>query len=122
MAPHNQQPRTAQYYIHQEITPKKPPGWDPGYNRAYSFDKWVKDMAHWSNSTDVPDDKQGSLVILQLGGLAREYVQDLDGRLCSQGGQIDVNGHPQDVIGLQYILLQLKEKFANLWQEEQEKA
>ena len=99
MAPHHQ-PRTADYYLHQEITTKKPPGWDPAYNRTYSYDRWVKDVVHWANSTDVTEEKQGSLLYLQLGGLAREFVNDLPGNRVRDGHQIVVGGEPQDVSGL----------------------
>ena len=115
MAP-QQQPRTAQYYLHQEITPKRPPGWDPAYNRAYSFDRWFKDLTHWANSTDVSEEKQGSLLILQLGGLAREFVQDLNPAYVRDGAQVQIRGEARELNGLMYIMAQLRDKFENLWQ------
>ena len=123
MAPHHNQPRTAQHYIHQEITPKRPPGWDPSFNRDYPYEQWIKDLAHWSQSTDVVENKKSSLVILQLGGLARAFVDGLDAATIRDGGHVEVQpGEMLEMTGLSYMIWELGNNFVSLTVEVQTKA
>ena len=120
MARHHQQPRTGQFYKHQDISPKKPPGWDPAYNSDYPFDTWIKDLGSWQHSTDVDANKQGALVQLQLGGLAREFVLNLDVAIVRNGGRFLNRGAEIEGNGLLYIITQLRDHFEVMDTEEQE--
>ena len=98
----------------QEITQKKPPGWDPQYNQEYSYEKWFQDMTHWIASTDIPREKQGSTVVLRLGGLAREFANDLDPLLIKDGGNFAIGGENVQLGGVAYRMWQLGDQFEAL--------
>ena len=101
-------------YVNQEITPKKPPGWDPQYNKEYSYETWIKDLAHWGASTDVAETSKGSLVVLRLGGLAREFANDLSPETIRNGGNFEVGGVLMPLNGLSYLIWQLGDHFEHL--------
>ena len=93
-------------YVNQEIISKRPPGWDPAYNKDYPYETWYQDMTHWLAATDVAEPQRGALVVLQLGGLAREFARDLDAITLQDGGAFDLDGTGQQmqIPGVFYLM------------------
>ena len=105
----------AHEYTHQVITPKRPPAWNPTYNREYSLSTYIKDVSHWKAATDVQLTQQGSLMVLQLGGLAREFAQELPTHSIQYGGNYDWRGvGPEEIDGATFLLWQLMRQFEAL--------
>ena len=64
---------------------KVPPGYDPSEEASYSFRDWIQDIQLWCMSTDVPALQQAPLVVLQLGGLARELAREVPAQVLQNG-------------------------------------
>ena len=109
------QPRNSPY-VNQEITPKRPPGWDPAHNAHYPIEKWYKEMTHWIMATDVPQERRGALVVLQLGGQAREIAETIPLANLRNGGPMAVQpGQPPVAVdGVLFLMMTLLQKFQAL--------
>ena len=105
--------------VNQEITPKKFLGWDPAYNKQYPFETWVKDMYHWQVSTDMAEQQRGSIVVLRLGGSAREFANDLRMEDVRDGGQYDMDGQMIVLSGVNHLIWQVCRHLNHLNIEEQ---
>ena len=111
MAHHQRNAHSYAPYVKQEITPQKPPGWDPAYSHSYSYDTWCKDLAHWTCSTDIAENTKASLLILQPGGLAREFAMDIDLQLTREGAAVTIDGNEIQLTGIQYVIYKIGQRF-----------
>ena len=57
----------------------------------YPLQKYVKDLMVWSISTDIDTHQQGPRAMLQLGGRARELIDQVDTRILQHGEMADYN-------------------------------
>ena len=76
----------------------------------------MQDMSHWNACTEIQQAQRGPLVVLQLGGLAREFAREIDGGVLANGGQFDVDGNGvlQNISGCMYLIWQLGIQFQHL--------
>lgn len=102
------------------VTGKQPPSWDPASQNAYSFEDWVLDVTLWSEATDLSYRQQGPMVVLGLGGLARELAREVPATDLTNGNYLDTDDGQGYVwhSGLVLLLHGLRRKFAPLQVEE----
>ena len=108
---HSSHPSSSSY--RPQIDPKHPPGWDPQYENSYPFRRWVKDIRNWVTIASIPAHQQGPLVLLQMGGVARQIVEKIDSELVVNGGIYDYydNRGPQYRFGTELMIRILEARF-----------
>ena len=99
---------------------KVPPGYAPANEASYSFKDWVQDVNLWSLSTDILEAAKAPLLVLQLGGLARELAREIPTDTL-QAGAIQDQNDGQGAIhrtGLSVLIYGLSRRFAPLTVEQ----
>ena len=77
--PHIYGAQAAQYRFGTAVgSAKDPPGWIPELahdpNCPYYADQYAEDVRDWVVATEVPEHRQGQLLIWALGGQARKLL------------------------------------------------
>ena len=114
------------------VTHRVPPAWSPEGDRQYSFQQYTQDVLLWAAATDIEAPRIGPTVAMRLQGSAKIVVRELDPAILANGALIpDPNGVmvpdglggfiPQmvQVTGLQFLMRQLRRRYAPLDQEVQ---
>ena len=92
-----------------------PPYWSPENVRTHPFAEWVQDLQLWLMSTpELQPFQQASMIILRLGGAAREMCRSLRHDELVRGGIIPGHGQVDPVT---YLLHGLQLRFAQLGEE-----
>ena len=106
----------------QAANGKVPPTWSPERSRHYTLRTFERDLILWSASSDVEPARQGPLVALRLGGSAKVLAREMDINILVNGMDIQnllVQGGVQHLSGTEFILRQLKRRYAPLEEEVQ---
>eukprot|EP00971_Amphidinium_carterae_P159480 3161273-Amphidinium_carterae.1 len=98
---------------------KRPPSWSPEMERDYPFRFWMVDTIMWALATDIPEDKQGPVIVMALGGTAKAMAREIPPAFLIHGADVDLqdgNGQ-QHVNGCMYILIGLAKRFGPISEE-----
>ena len=66
---------------------RHPDSWDPAFHTQFPYEDWKRDMMNWIGCIEIPPAQRGPLTILKLGGLAREFANDLDAAAVHADGR-----------------------------------
>ena len=94
-------------------TLKVPPSWDPS-DRDKNFREYVQDLMMWCMATDLEPERQGPAVALQLRGVAKMMIREIEPHRIQRGEVQLVNGQQQHISGVMLIIMLLGRKYAPL--------
>ena len=98
-------------------TADTPPWWSPELeNNAefpYSIDEWCRDVKRWTVATRVAQERQGPLLSLALGSIARTIADEISEEVLSTGAAVDLNDGRGQIphSGVEILLALLRNKF-----------
>lgn len=102
----------------QAATGKVPPTWSPERSRHYSLRTYERDLGLWAAASDVDEARMGPLVALRLGGSAKILAREMDLQVLANGIDVlDGGNNMVHLSGIQFLLRQLKRRYAPLDQE-----
>eukprot|EP00928_Gymnodinium_smaydae_P086384 TRINITY_DN7046_c0_g1_i1.p1 TRINITY_DN7046_c0_g1~~TRINITY_DN7046_c0_g1_i1.p1 ORF type:complete len:308 (-),score=45.25 TRINITY_DN7046_c0_g1_i1:616-1539(-) len=98
---------------------KRPPAWSPDYESVYPYRLWQADVILWSLGTDVEERRKAPLIVLALGGAARDLAREIPLNILANGAVADLGdgAGPQQLSGVTYLLNGLSRRFAPLPEE-----
>ena len=98
---------------------KTPPAWSPEWEATRPLWVYAQDLNLWSLATEVPEQRQGPLAVLQLGGMARVLGREMAHNDLVFGRQeMDQNGNRNQITGIALLLRNLLQRFGELDQEQ----
>ena len=104
------------------VTSRIPPAWAPEMERTYSFAQYIGDIMIWAAATDIDEARIAPTVALRLQGSAKLVVREMDPNMLINGVLLP-NADPMlpavPITGLQYVMRQLRRRYAPLEQETQ---
>eukprot|EP00971_Amphidinium_carterae_P350439 6491542-Amphidinium_carterae.2 len=101
--------------IGANATLRVPPAWSVENESKYPFRHFERDVRLWATATDVDPLRLGPLVALRVSGVAQDLVREINPTNLAHGGDL----HGQRLAGLDFLLTQLRLRFAPMRQEEQ---
>ena len=99
-------------------TLKTPPAWCYENAAQYTLRSWLSDVLMWSSATDVEVERQGPAVALQITGVARDLIREINPQHLRDG--IHENG--VHIPGIMLLCRTLANHFAPLESELQTRA
>ena len=99
-------------------TLKTPPAWSYENAAQYTLRSWLSDVLMWSSATDVEVERQGPAVALQITGVARDLIREINPQHLRDG--IHENG--VHIPGIMLLCRTLANHFAPLESELQTRA
>lgn len=124
----NRQDRNTAHGAHDAgVTCKIPPAWAPEWERTFSFNQYVQELNLWAAATDIDQARIAPTVALRLQGSAKLVTREMDPAMLQNGVMIAnplygmQQGEPQQIqiSGLEYLIRQLRRRYAPLQQEVQ---
>ena len=95
------------------VNTKTPPSWNPSIDSNYSYSDWKQDVLLWAEATEAQDRQKAPLIVLSLGGLARELAREVPSDQLRDGARLDFNDGqgPTWKSGIELFLNGLDKKF-----------
>ena len=105
---------------HEQGTHSKvPPAWHPVRESQYPLWVWAQDLQKWTMATELPLERQGPAVVMQLGGMAKVLGREMDAATLSRGTyEPDGNGGNTHITGTAHLLRVLIRRFGELDEEQ----
>ena len=99
-------------------TLKTPPAWCYENAAQYALRSWLSDVLMWSSATDVEVERQGPSVALQITGVARDLIREINPQHLREG----IHEQGVHIPGLMLLCRTLANHFAPLESELQTRA
>ena len=99
-------------------TLKTPPAWCYENAAQYTLRSWLSDVLMWSSATDVEVERQGPAVALQITGVARDLIREINPQHLREG----LHEQGVHIPGLMLLCRTLANHFAPLESELQTRA
>ena len=99
-------------------TLKTPPAWCYENAAQYTLRSWLSDVLMWSSATDVEVERQGPAVALQITGVARDLIREINPQHLREG----IHEQGVHIPGLMLLCRTLANHFAPLESELQDRA
>ena len=92
--PHIHGPQAFRYRYGTAVRPARvPPSWSPemAHDRDYPYyaDQYAKGVRDWVAATEVPEHRQGQMLIWALGGQARKFFEGMNIHEKQYGAELD---------------------------------
>ena len=67
--------RTGDNALNSRMSVDIPPCWGPEHEATYPMEQWEKDVHAWIMTTRTTDERKGPLLMTQLTGVAKAYME-----------------------------------------------